>query len=51
MTGPIHMEDEINRVLGIDDKKLVAAVTVGYPAKKPPTPPRRDVDKKVLWLK
>ena len=51
MTGPIHVEDEINKILGVDDKKLVAAVTVGYPAKKPPTPPRRDVDKKVVWLK
>ncbi len=50
MTGPVHVEDEINRILGIEGKKLVAVVTIGYPAKKPPVPPRRDVDKKVLWM-
>ncbi len=50
MTGPVHVEEEINRVLGIEGKKLVAVVTVGYPAKKPPVPPRRDCEKKVVWM-
>jgi len=50
MTGPVHVEDEINKALGVEGKKLVAVVTVGYPAKKPPVPPRRDVDKKVVWM-
>ncbi len=50
MTGPVHVEDEINRALGVEEKKLVAVVTVGYPAKQPPVPPRRDVEKKVVWM-
>ncbi len=50
MTGPVHVEEEINRELGITDKKLVAVVPIGYPAKKPPVPPRRDTDKKVVWM-
>ncbi len=50
MTGPVHVEKEINEALGIEGKKLVAVVTVGYPAKKPPVPPRRDCDKKVVWM-
>ncbi|MBO8181018.1 MAG: nitroreductase family protein [Archaeoglobus sp.] len=50
MTGPVHVEDEINKALDIEGKKLVAVVTVGYPAKKPPVPPRRDVEKKVVWM-
>lgn len=49
MTGPIHVEREINEALGIKDKKLVAVITVGYPAKKPPTPPR-NFEGKVVWM-
>ncbi len=50
MTGPVHVEEEINRELGITDKKLVAVIPIGYPAKKPPVPPRRDTDRKVVWM-
>ncbi len=50
MTGPVHVEEEINRELGITGKKLVAVIPIGYPAKKPPVPPRRDTDKKVVWM-
>jgi nitroreductase len=50
MTGPVHVEEEINQYLGVKDKKLVAVVTVGYSAKKPPVPPRREVEKKVVWM-
>lgn len=50
MTGPVHVEEEINKALGIEGKKLVAVITVGYPAKQPPVPPRRDNEKKVVWM-
>ncbi len=50
MTGPVHVEEEINKALGIEGKKLVAVITVGYPAKKPPVPPRRDYEEKVVWM-
>ena len=50
MTGPVHVEEEINKALGVEGRKLVAVITVGYPAKQPPTPPRRDNDKKVVWM-
>ena len=50
MTGPVHVEEEINSALGVEGRKLVAAITVGYPAKKPPVPPRREVEKKVVWM-
>ncbi|MEM0353262.1 MAG: nitroreductase family protein [Archaeoglobaceae archaeon] len=50
MTGPVHMEEEINKELGIRDKKLVAVIPIGYPAKKPPVPPRKDSEKKILWM-
>ncbi|MEM1578712.1 MAG: nitroreductase family protein [Archaeoglobaceae archaeon] len=50
MTGPVHAEEEINKELGISGKKLVAVIPIGYPAKDPPVPPRRDCDKKVLWM-
>jgi len=46
----VHVEEEINKALGVEGKKLVAVVTVGYPAKQPPVPPRRDCEKKVIWL-
>ncbi len=50
MTGPVHVEGEINKALGVEGKKLVAVITVGYPAKQPPTPPRRDNERKVVWI-
>lgn len=50
MTGPVHVEEEINKALGVEGRKLVAVITVGYPAKQPPTPPRRDNDIKVVWM-
>jgi len=33
MTGPVHVEDEINSALGVVGKKLVAVITVGYQQK------------------
>ena len=41
MTGPLNMEEEFNRLLGIEGKKLVALITLGYPDEKPRIPPRR----------
>lgn len=42
MTGPLWIEDEINRFLGVEDKVLVALITVGYPEKIPRPPPRKE---------
>jgi hypothetical protein len=41
MTGPLHLEKEINRYLRIDDKMLVAVIPVGYPDETPPVPKRK----------
>ncbi len=41
MTGPLNMEEEFNRLLGVEGKKLVALITLGYPDEKPRIPPRR----------
>ncbi len=48
MTGPLNMEKEFNKLLGIEGKKLVALIPMGYPDEVPKVPPRRD--KKVLYL-
>ena len=48
MTGPIHLEDEIDEVLGVEGLKLIALVPVGYPGKEPPTPPRKEG--RVTWI-
>lgn len=48
MTGPKYMEDEINALLGIEGKELVAITPLGYPDQEPPAPPRKkDV---VHWI-
>jgi nitroreductase len=41
MTGPVYMEDEIDRFLGVDNLNLVAVIPMGYPDETPPAPPRR----------
>ncbi len=41
MTGPVHVAAEIDRFLGIADKKLVAVMTLGYPDETPRVPRRR----------
>jgi nitroreductase len=40
-------EAEINQLLGIEDKKLLSVVPVGYPDEQPRVPPRRS--DRVMW--
>jgi len=46
--GPVIKEADINRLLGIKDKKLVAVIPIGYPDEVPRIPPRREG--KVAWI-
>lgn len=48
MTGPVHLEDEVNGLLGVEDMDLIAFVPIGYPAKEPPVPPRKEG--RVEWI-
>ncbi len=48
MTGPLNMEKEFNRLLGVEGKKLVALIPMGYPQDVPKVPSRRG--KKVVYL-
>ena len=41
MTGPVHVADQINRFLGVEDMTLVAIIPMGYPDETPKVPPRR----------
>ena len=41
MTGPVHVADQINRFLGIENMTLVAIIPIGYPDETPKVPPRR----------
>ncbi len=41
MTGPKYLEKEINELLGVEDRELVALVPIGYPDQSPPAPPRK----------
>lgn len=47
MTDPKRAENEINSILGIEDKELVACMPIGYPDQAPPAPPRKE---KVQWM-
>ncbi|AVX19986.1 Nitroreductase [Carboxydocella sporoproducens DSM 16521] len=49
LNGPLFVQEEINALLGIKDKELVAAVTLGWPDQQPPVPPRKP--DRVLWYK
>ena len=46
--GIIGKEKEINEALGIEDKKLLCVLPVGYPAETPKAPPRRDG--RIEWI-
>ncbi len=48
MTGPVHLREEIDRILGVKGLDLVAIVPIGYPGKEPPTPPRKEG--RVTWV-
>ncbi len=48
MTGPVHLREEVNDILGVEGLELVAMIPVGYEAKEPPVPPRKEG--LVKWL-
>ncbi len=48
MTGANYLEDEILKFLGKTDKQLLAITPIGFSAKEPPVPPRKD--REVRWL-
>ena len=41
MTGPLHVNKQINECLEISDKTLVAVIPMGYPDESPPAPKRK----------
>lgn len=41
MTGPVHVEKQINEFLGVNDKVLAAVIPLGYPDESPPAPKRK----------
>jgi nitroreductase len=41
MTGPVHVSEQINEFLGVQDKTLVAVIPMGYPDESPPAPKRK----------
>lgn len=49
LNGPLFVQEEINDLLGIRDKELIAAITLGWPDQQPPVPPRKP--DRVLWYK
>ncbi|MFA5111687.1 MAG: nitroreductase family protein [Desulfobaccales bacterium] len=48
MTGAHSLETEILKFLGKEDQRLLAITPIGYSAKEPPVPPRKD--REVRWL-
>ena len=48
MTNPVHLKDEVAKVLGVEGMDLMAFVPIGYPGKEPPTPPRKEG--RVVWI-
>ncbi len=48
MTGANYLEDEILKFLGKTDQQLLAITPIGYSAKEPPVPPRKE--REVRWL-
>lgn len=48
MTNPVHLKDEVDKVLSVEGMDLMAFVPVGYPGKEPPVPPRKDG--RVRWV-
>ena len=45
-----HVENEINDIVGITDKKLSSALLIGMPDQSPNMRPRKDLDDIVKWL-
>ncbi|QGG47446.1 nitroreductase family protein [Heliorestis convoluta] len=49
MTGPLHVTEEINARLGVENQELVAVITLGYPDQEPPAPKRKEG--RISWLR
>jgi nitroreductase len=48
MTGANYLEDEMLKFLGKTDQQMLAITPIGYSAKEPPVPPRKE--REVRWL-
>lgn len=48
MTNPVHLRDDVDKILGVEGMDLMAFVPIGYPGKEPPTPPRKEG--RVEWI-
>jgi nitroreductase len=48
MTGPVHLEEEINRILGVQGKRLQALIPIGVPDLNPPPPKRKEG--RIEWI-
>jgi nitroreductase len=49
MTNPVHLRDEVDEILGVEGMMdLMAFVPIGYPAKEPPAPPRKEG--RISWV-
>ncbi|MBW1710634.1 MAG: nitroreductase family protein [Deltaproteobacteria bacterium] len=46
--GVLRKEKEINEALGIEDRKLICVLPVGYPDETPRVPPRRE--DRIEWI-
>lgn len=51
MTGPLLIENELKKVLGIEEQKtIVAIVPMGKPRIVPAPPPRKDINKQIKYI-
>jgi nitroreductase len=48
MTGVMYVEDELLKFLGKENQQFLAITPIGYSAKEPPAPPRKE--RVVRWL-
>ncbi|TES92608.1 MAG: nitroreductase family protein [Candidatus Cloacimonadota bacterium] len=48
MTGPVHLPNDLNKILGVEDKKLQALIPVGVPDVTPFIPKRKEG--RIEWI-
>jgi len=48
MTNPVHLREDVDKILGIEGMDLMAFVPIGYQGKEPPRPPRKEG--RVEWV-
>jgi nitroreductase len=48
MTNPVHLSDEVDKLLEVEGMDLMALVPIGYIGKEPPVPPRKEG--RVQWI-